>query len=104
MEDSQVGSGMVGLQGVMLFQEVSASLENVLTYLYLEPLWSVHVCVLEPLWSVHICVLEPLWSMHLLICTCSSFEVYNYLLEVSYSTDQIIRLMFRFFSDCETST
>lgn len=70
-----------------------ASLENVLTYLYLEPLWSMHVCVLE-----------PLWSMHLLICSCSSFDVCNYLFEVSCSTDQIMRLIFRCFSDCETST
>lgn len=31
--------------------------------------------------------------MHLLIRTCSSFEVCNYLFEVSYGTDQIIRLI-----------
>lgn len=96
VEDSQVSSLMLGLQGVVLFQEgffFLASLENVLTYLYLEPLWSMHVCVLE-----------PLWSMHLLICSCSSFDVCNYLFEVSCSTDQIMRLIFRCFSDCETST
>ena len=109
MEDSQVSSGIVGLQGMVLFQEVSASLEN--TYLSVLGASLEYACMCTRIpfgvctyvyWSPFGVSTEVYWSpfgvcTYLYVLVSSSFEVCNYLLEVSYSIDQIIRLMFRFF-------